>query len=376
MKLLFFGDICPTKDNLELFRNGDANALFGDVLPLVDKADVVLANLECALTDNPVPIQKAGPVLHAPIATAATLKKAGISVLSLANNHIRDCGDEGVLSTLKACADAGIKTVGAGEDLNTAKQPLMLGLDGKKVAVVSFAEHEFNFATRERAGAATLDIYEDFGYLRSLRQQVDALIVFYHGGIEYHPYPSPLLAKKCRKMADCGADLVLCQHSHCIGTVEHRGNSAIVYGQGNSVFGYRDGDEEWNSGMIVELDLGGEKPSSRCHFIEAVPNGGIQLMAGTKVGIWRQTLQERERNIANDKFIEEQWQQFCARIAPLNLPLLLGWRRLPIALNRRLGNSIVKLFYSRRRANVTHNLIRCEAHHEVVTTILRKNDYN
>ena len=374
--MLILGDICPTKDNIELFKNGDAKALFGDVLPLIDNADVALANLECALADNPKPIQKAGPVLHAPTATAATLKKAGIGVLSLANNHIRDCGDEGVKSTLKACSESGIKTVGAGENIIAAKQPLMLGLDGKKVAVVSFAEHEFNFATKERAGAATLDIYEDFDRLRSLRQQVDVLIVFYHGGIEYHPYPSPLLAKKCRKMADCGADLVLCQHSHCIGTVEHRGDSTIVYGQGNSVFGYRDGDDGWNRGMIVELDLSGEKPSSQCHFIEAALNGGIQLMTETKAESWRQTLQERERNVASDEFIEEQWQQFCVRIAPLDLPLLLGWRRLPIALNRRLGNSLVKLLYSRRRANVTHNLIRCEAHHEVVSTILRQNDYN
>lgn len=373
--MLIFGDICPTKDNLAHFKNGDVKAIFGDVLPLMSNADIVLANLECALTDSPVPIQKAGPVLHAPIAIAATLRNAGVNVLSLANNHIRDCGDAGVMSTINACVDAGIMTVGAGDDATTACQPLFLDLEGKKVAVVSFAEHEFNFATKERAGAATLDVYDDFDRLRILRQQVDLLIVFYHGGIEYHPYPSPMLAKKCHKMADCGADLVLCQHSHCIGTVEHYGDSVIVYGQGNSVFGYRQGDDGWNSGMLIELIFDDSKHCVQSRFIEAVPDGGIQLMQEDKSNQWQQVLLEREQQIISEEFIKEQWKNFCSRIAPLDLPLLLGWRRIPIAMNRRLGNKLVKLCYSRRKANVTHNILRCEAHHEVINTILSDYDW-
>ncbi|WP_371315358.1 CapA family protein, partial [uncultured Duncaniella sp.] len=56
-------------------------------------------------------------------------------------------------------------------------------------------------------------------------------------------------------MVDCGADLISCQHSHCIGTIEQYNGSTIVYGQGNSVFGYRDGDNSWNRGLLLQVEF-------------------------------------------------------------------------------------------------------------------------
>lgn len=60
--------------------------------------------------------------------------------------------------------------------------------------------------------------------------------MLYHGGKEYYRYSSPNLQKTCRKMTEKGADLVLCQHSHCIGSYEEYNDSTILYGQGNFIF--------------------------------------------------------------------------------------------------------------------------------------------
>ena len=84
---------------------------------------------------------------------------------------------------------------------------------------------------------------------------MDYLIVLNHGGIEYYKFPSPLLQRKCREMVKCGADFVVCQHSHCIGTAENFLNGTILYGQGNSVFGYKDNSDSWNNGLLVKLTL-------------------------------------------------------------------------------------------------------------------------
>ena len=64
----------------------------------------------------------------------------------------------------------------------------------------------------------------------------DYTIVLYHGGKEYYRYPSPNLQRVCRYMIEKGTDLVICQHSHCIGCEENYLSGKIVYGQGNFIF--------------------------------------------------------------------------------------------------------------------------------------------
>lgn len=376
MKITILGDVCPTVDTLERFLEPDAQGLFGDLLPSMQSSDLVVANLECALTDTPHPIDKAGPVLHAPVRCIKALRDVGVRVLSLANNHIRDCGTQGVLSTLQACHDAGISTVGAGPSLADAQQPLVIEVAGQKVGIIAFAEHEFNFATRQRAGANWLDVYTDFDALRALRAKVNLLIVLYHGGIEYHPYPSPLLQRKCRKMADCGADVVLCQHSHCVGTIEHYGGNTIVYGQGNTLFGYRKGDDGWNTGMSITIEMETGPQAQVSYQMMTMTPGGLRFLQPDVDEMWRHTLAERTAQVTDDTFVEKQWLDFCRSQESLNLPLLFGWPRLLVAMNRRMGNVLVRLLLSRHRANIVHNLLRCEAHHEVMDTILQRYDYD
>lgn len=369
-KILLFGDICPTKDTQASFDRGDCNAVFGEVMPEIKNADIVIGNLECAVTDSPKPIQKAGPVLYANTTSLTTLKD--FDALNLANNHIRDCGDEGVLTAIDACANEGIRTFGAGRDIETARQPIIIEKNGLKIGLVSFAEQEFNIATDTRPGACYLDIYQDFDRLRKFRRTVDYLIVLYHGGIEYFPYPSPELRRKCRKMVECGADLVSCQHSHCIGTIESFQNSTIVYGQGNSVFGYRKGDANWNRGLLLEIKIDKSTAKVAYKTMVATPNG-LKWMDPAQAKALDEELDKRAK--ATEDQITVEWDKFCKDLGNIHLPLLLGWPRLLIAINRRTNNMLIRLLYGRKASNITHNLIRCEAHREVIDNLLSKNDY-
>lgn len=373
-KILIFGDICPTADTLPLFLTGDTGALLNDIRPMVDEADLVIGNLECALTDAPVPVRKTGPVLNAPEKTAATLRGAGLDVLSLANNHIRDCGGDGVMTTIRACREAGIETFGAGENLDAACRPLVREVRGLRIGLMAFAEQEFNTATDARPGAAYLDMYDDFDRIRRFRAEVDCLIVLYHGGIEHYPYPTPELGRKCRKMIECGADLVACQHSHCIGTIEHYGRGHIVYGQGNSIFGYRRNDREWNSGLLLSFELNQGQTTLRPIGITATERG-IRLMAPAEADTIEQTLAQRAADIQDPALMAAEWQAFADKLSLIHLPLLLGHSRLFTAINRRTGGLLIRLSYGRRKQNITNNLIRCEAHREAIRTMLDKTLY-
>lgn len=244
---------------------------------------------------------------------------------------------------------------------------------------MSFAEQEFNIASDIRPGACYLDLYDDFDRIREFRKTVDYLIILYHGGIEYFPYASPELSRKCRKMVDCGADLISCQHSHCIGTIEQYNGSTIVYGQGNSVFGYRDGDNSWNRGLLlqVEFQKAGSSFSSLFTYKGMVATSkGLRWMSEDASENLSNELKAREQLSQNRVAVQKEWDKFCDSLGKIHLPLLLGWPKILIAINRRTDNSLIKMFYGRLAYNNTHNLIRCEAHREVIDNLLSKKDFS
>src|SRR5687768_12884401 len=116
------GDICPIGANADIFKNGDAESLFHDLLEVFKAAGLVIANLECPLIDKPTPISKTGPIFGEDSASINGIRAAGIDMLCLANNHILDHGSQGLENTLAVCANAGIATVGAGANLASARQ--------------------------------------------------------------------------------------------------------------------------------------------------------------------------------------------------------------------------------------------------------------
>ena len=89
-----------------------------------------------------------------------------------------------------------------------------------KIGIYCCAENEFSIATSQKAGANPFDSLQSFDDVYWLKKKVDFLVVLYHGGIEHYRYPSPNLQRVFRKFADVGADIVIGQHSHCIGCMD------------------------------------------------------------------------------------------------------------------------------------------------------------
>lgn len=375
-KILIFGDICPVDSTAAAFRSGMPDRILGEgILHLIDESDYVIGNLECALTDNPCPIKKAGPVLFAPTDTAEMLARCGFRALSLANNHIRDCGHSGVASTLEACHKHNIKTFGAGISQAEAKKPVIVEIDGQRIAFLSFAEQEFNIGHDGKLGSAYFDVYDDFDYIRTIRNSVDYLIILYHGGIEYHPYPSPLLQKRCRKFADSGADIVLCQHSHCVGSYEYWSDSFILYGQGNNIYGHRKNNPGWNDGLLVSVEISKNKPSVNLIPCTTDINNIFDRLPQKQSDDILKDVRERSYHICDYQFVLNKWYDFCNDIQNLNIPLLIGWPKFMIRINRMTSGLLAKFIYGRKRRNITNNMIRCESHNEVMRTILDHYNY-
>ena len=376
--LLIFGDICPDWGFPALFAEGSPEKVFHDILPAIRAADYAVANLEAPATDADRKLQKNSVNLKARPSDVRLLRDAGFRALALANNHILDYGVEGLRDTVSLLRQNQLSCYGAGSREDAA-QPHTAVLSGVRVGFLAFAEHEFNCASDYGAGANLWDDLDGIRAIQRAKEACDYLIVQYHGGIEHYRYPSPLLQKRCRAMVDAGADFVTCQHSHVIGTRESWNGGEILYGQGNAVFGYseRRGDS-WNTGLICKLELtpGTNGLESKITYIPiAAESDGEKLAQPPLRDEILASLEQESAKIADEAFIRSSWAAFCKKQALEYLPMQFGWGINMERANRLFKGKLVDLLVKKTSKRNAMNLIRCDAHREVVATILEDEFY-
>ena len=363
MKIIVGGDLAPTQTNYSFLAEGNLGALIdGNLMKLINSADYRIFNLEVPLTDKQKPIVKDGPNLIAPASSVNGISQLNPLIAGLANNHIMDHDEQGLFSTMEKLSEHQIKFVGAGKNLHDAAQPLIIEKEGLKVGIYACAEHEFSIAGVSSAGANPFDPLESLDHIVNLKSACDFVLVLFHGGKEHYRYPSPGLQKVCRKMADKGADLIVCQHSHCIGAYEKYGKSTIVYGQGNFLFDRRN-DEYWNTGLLVNAVFADELtvefiPTSKKGNGVTLPDPGIRESV-------LKDFYERSENISRTGFVESEYEKFCRSNGLFYMGAFAGFSRIPRRIDKALNGNLTKLIYSMKKLNMMENFIECEAHREL-----------
>ena len=365
MRILIGGDVVPWENNRALFEAGDIAGLMGPELSaLWAGADLRLFNLECPVTDWTGTLFKNGPCLRAGAKCLDGIAAMRPSLLLLANNHILDAGTRGLEDMLSTLEKKGIGYAGAGRSLEAMREYAILEQDGRKVAVYACCDREFSLAGQDSAGANGLR-ESSYDTVRSLKDRADALIVIYHGGKEYYRYPSPELKAICRGFARAGADLVLCQHSHCVGAGETFQGCKILYGQGNFIF-TKKRDEFWKTSLMVQLDLTDEGLS-----IDYLPlsqtETGCRLADGSEKDEILAGLETRSREAQDDAFCEKAYAAFASELLPAYLYAFAGWGRLRRGLDRKIFHSaLIRRRYSRKRMAAIWNFTATQAHRETL----------
>ena len=307
MYVLIGADTVPTEANEEYFASGNIEPVVGkDLHDILRGAAYRIFNIEAPITDRVTPIPKCGPNLRVPSKCTKGLAAMHIDLATLANNHIMDQGESGLVDTRRNLSDAGVSTVGVGNDPGEAKRPSFFDFNGKRIGVLSCVEHEFSTVDRHTSGANPFDPLETPDDVAALKAQCDFAIVLYHGGVELYRYPSPQLRTVCRKLVDKGADLVVCQHSHCIGCEEEYGAGRIVYGQGNFLFAFRS-NEFWDSGLLIKLN-----EDFSVTYLPTVRSGaGIRLAQGSEAEELLKSFRDRSAAIMDDAFVEKAYGEFA-----------------------------------------------------------------
>lgn len=374
INILIGADIVPTKRNLKFFMSGKGDVLVGRELGrLFQKSDFRILNLETPLTDKVSPIVKAGDNFRAPCRAVKGLKNINPDFYCLANNHILDQGEQGLLSTITVLQHNHIGSAGAGMSLKEAALPYIKKIKGRTIGVYCCTEHEYSIVSEAHGGANPYDPLYSFDHVADLKRQCDLVIVLYHGGKEYYRFPSPGLQRVFRKFSECGADAVIAQHTHCAGCMEMYQDSLLVYGQGNFLFDDEDDDKNGrkdyvDTSVLISIDMDAEKKAFS--FIPVRKAGSFVRYAKGETGKKiMDGFMERSRKCADRGFVEREYEKYAQRMKKYYLSNLSGkfTKLLPVRIiNKFSGYKFLDKIYAGRYGLAVEDYIMCEAHRELL----------
>lgn len=373
IEVLFAGDFYPGYRTEELCARQDYQTLFNDILPVLKDKDLSVVNLESPITKGGGGIPKIGPNLRAHPDCIKAVKYGGFDIAALANNHIFDYGSAGLRDTIEACRSAGIKTVGAGLTQSEKTDPLYVNVRSVRAAFVNITENEFSTRADEGAGANGLNPVLNYYQIAKARQNADVVFVVVHGGNELYPLPSPRVVNLYRYFADVGATAVIGHHPHCAGGFEVWNGVPIFYSLGNFVFDVPEKmDASWYTGYAVKLSVNIKQAVKikLLPYVQFRDSAGINLLKDASKDEFLRLIARYSGIIQNGKELKSSWMEFCKSRRTDYLSRLFRLNRFKTRLYRRgIGSGAI---ISEEDMMRVLNLIRCEAHRDVILELLNR----
>lgn len=264
--LTFGGDIMLDRGvRISVIKNfnNDYSALF-EKLDVLKKSDISFVNLEGPASDQGIDQKNLYSFRMDPSVIPA-LKGAGMTIVSVANNHVGDWGRDAYVDTLARLKENEILYAGGGLDKTEAETPAIIEKYGMKIGFLAFSDVGPNWmeASDEKAGLLLANNPRFDEIIQNASKQVDYLVVSFHFGDEYKDKHNARQEYLAHKAVDNGAKIIIGSHPHVIEDTEVYSRkdctqsscaSFIAYSLGNLIF-----DQSWSvptmKGMLLEIKL-------------------------------------------------------------------------------------------------------------------------
>lgn len=241
--LLFGGDVYLSDHVLNAYdKAGGIQGVLDDAIrDEISRADIFMVNQEFPFTERGTAAQDKQFTFRLPMSRLHLMNEMGIDIVTMANNHILDFGQEGLLDSCTALDSAGIRYVGAGPDLERARKLEIIEVGGKTIGFLGTSRVYMDGSWAAGAGHpgvfSTYDSRRAVESIRAARELCDYLVVYVHWGVERETTPREYQKVMGHEYIDAGADLVVGSHPHVLQPMEEYQGKTIVYSLGNFVFG-------------------------------------------------------------------------------------------------------------------------------------------
>lgn len=217
---------------------------WGNVLPLLEKTDINIINLEAALTNSTKKVYKTFNFKATPD-RIETLTTAKVTVTNLANNHILDFSEEGLVETIQTLNEAGIVHTGAGMNDKEAKKPIILTVKNNRLGILGFTDNEPGWKAGDSwSGVNYIDVSNNedcekaLMAIAELRKATDLLIVSIHWGPNMQAEPEQYFIDFAHAMIEQGADIIHGHSAHNFQGIEMYQHKLILYDTGDFLDDY------------------------------------------------------------------------------------------------------------------------------------------
>jgi poly-gamma-glutamate capsule biosynthesis protein CapA/YwtB (metallophosphatase superfamily) len=276
------GDVSLDPSQIPAFRTHGYDWAWSGLGGLFGRDDLTMVNLECPVTDIVDPEPKAFTFRCDPQALPAA-RRAGVDVMSQANNHAYDQGPAGLVDSVDTIRGAGLTSVGAGADEAAALRAARFEINGWTVAVVGIdqvLDPLDQVAGPTKPGtAAGHDFRLALRAVRDAAASSDLVLVMIHWGVELEARPRPYQFRQAHRMVDAGADVVFGAHPHVLQPMETYRGRPIFYSLGNLVWPRI--SKEASVTAVAEVIVAPDGTiRARMLPVEIVSNGHPEVWAG------------------------------------------------------------------------------------------------
>jgi hypothetical protein len=272
LRLVFAGDIMTHGPQIKAADRGhgtyDFTPSFELVRPMIERADLALANLETTFGGTPY---RGYPMFSSPSSLGSALKEAGFDVLTTANNHSCDRGRYGVENTIDVLDSLGIRTTGSYRTRAERSQrtPLIIDVRGVKIAVLAYTYGTNGLPIPQPALVDTINLEQISDDLRRADSLgADYKIVQIHWGNEYEKHPNKRQRELAIALARHGVGAVIGSHPHVVQDsewIEDEGakmKTFVIYSLGNFISN-QTSPAATRGGMLLSLELIRERSTGR-----------------------------------------------------------------------------------------------------------------
>lgn len=268
-----------------ILRGGDMTSCISpETLQKMQSADITVVNNEFPYTERGTKNPEKMYSFRAEPDTAGYLKDLGADVAILANNHVYDYGEQGLIDTIDTLNAYGVHPVGAGKNLDEAITPVYYIINDIKVAIIAATQIErldtpnTIGATQNKPGVfrcwANQMIYDS---IKLAKENADFVVVCVHWGTEKDEQPDYWQTEMAPKLAEAGADLIIGDHTHRLQGIYYYGDTPCIYSLGNFWFN----GSTIDTGMVeVKIDKEGLRSFQ---FLPAIQsNYSTKLVEGSE----------------------------------------------------------------------------------------------
>lgn len=223
-------------------ENNLSECISSELIEELSSADITLANNEFTYGTEGEPLSGKTYTFQADPSNIEILDTLGVDIVSVANNHVYDYGEEGLLTTLKTLENSKMPYIGAGRNQKEASAITYFVANGRKIAFVSATQIEkfYNYtkeATADTPGVLkTLDQKLFNTVIEDAKQHSDYVVVYVHWGTEGKLFADSDQRALAEGYIKSGADLIIGNHAHRLQGVEYIEGVPVIYGLGNFWF--------------------------------------------------------------------------------------------------------------------------------------------